>query len=213
MYLILFGAPGVGKGTQAKFISQHYHIPQISTGDILRAAVREKTPVGKKAGDIMAQGKLVPDDIILELIRQRIVQKDCRNGFILDGFPRTLIQARELDALMNELKLPPFRCIEIVVPDTEILTRLINRRVCEQCAADYNLVTNPPPADLVCLRCGGKIIQRKDDQEQTITNRLQVYHEFTRPIKDYYLSKGQFDSINGLQDIEKVQQDIFALLH
>jgi len=155
MYLILFGAPGVGKGTQAKFISQHYHIPQISTGDILRAAVRQKTPVGKKAGDIMAQGKLVPDDIILELIRQRIVQKDCRNGFILDGFPRTLIQAREIDALMSELKLPPFRCIEIVVPDTEILTRLINRRVCEQCAADYNLVTNPPPADLVCPRCGG----------------------------------------------------------
>ena len=213
MYLILFGAPGVGKGTQAKFISQHYHIPQISTGDILRAAVRQKTPVGKKAGDIMAQGKLVPDDIILELIRQRIVQKDCRNGFILDGFPRTLIQARGIDALMSELKLPPFRCIEIVVPDTEILTRLINRRVCEQCAADYNLVTNPPPADLVCPRCGGKIIQRKDDQEQTIANRLQVYHEFTRPIRDYYLSKGQFDSINGLQDIEKVQQDIFALLH
>jgi adenylate kinase len=212
MYLILFGAPGVGKGTQAKLVSKHFQIPQISTGDILRVAVRERSPLGKKAGDLMAQGKLVPDDLMLKLIRQRIVQTDCQRGFILDGFPRTLVQAKELDALMAQLKLPPFRCIEIVVPDTEIITRLINRRVCEQCATDFNLLTNPPPADLLCPHCGGKIIQRKDDQEQTITQRLQVYHEFTRPIKDYYLSQGHFSSVDGLQDIEKVQQDVLALL-
>jgi adenylate kinase len=212
MYLILFGAPGVGKGTQAKLISKQYHLPQISTGDMLREAVRHQTPLGKKAGELMAHGKLVPDDLILELIRQRIAQEDCKNGFILDGFPRTIVQAEELDSLMKELKLPAFRCIEIVVPDTEIIKRLINRRVCEHCAADFNLVTDPPPVSLLCPHCGGRIVQRKDDNEHTIAHRLQVYHEFTRPIKDYYTGKGHFYSINGMQDIEKVQQEVFALI-
>jgi adenylate kinase len=213
MYLILFGAPGVGKGTQAKLISKHYQIPQISTGDMLREAVRINSPLGKQAGELMTQGKLVPDVLMLELIRQRITQQDCLHGFILDGFPRTIAQAEELDALMIKLKLPAFYCIEIVVPDSEIIKRLINRRVCERCAADFNLLTNPPPVELICPHCGGKIIQRKDDQEQTITNRLQVYHDVTRPIKDHYHSKGQFFSVNGMQGIEQVRDAIFSLLH
>jgi adenylate kinase len=213
MYLILFGAPGVGKGTQAKLVSKHYQIPQISTGDMLREAVRLNKPLGKKAGELMKLGKLVPDDLILELIRQRIKQPDCQHGFILDGFPRTITQAQELDTLMLKLKLPAFYCIEIVVPDSELIKRLINRRACERCATDFNLLTNPPPATLLCPHCGGQIIQRQDDQEQTITHRLQVYHEITRPIKDYYLSKGQFSSVNGMQGIEQVQEAIFSLLH
>jgi len=212
MYLILFGAPGVGKGTQAKLISKHYQIPQISTGDMLREAVKRGTALGKQAGEIMKQGKLVPDDLILELIRQRVAEPDCRSGFILDGFPRTIAQARELDALMIQLKLPSFYCIEIVVPDAELLKRLINRRVCERCSTDFNLISNPPPADGKCPHCGGRIIQRQDDREETIAHRLQVYHEITRPIKDYYLAKGQFFSVDGMQGIEQVQEAIFSLL-
>ena len=213
MYLILFGAPGVGKGTQAKLISKHFNIPQISTGDMLREAVHLQSPLGKKAGELMAHGKLVPDDIILELIRERITRQDCAHGFILDGYPRTMIQAEELDALMIELKLPVFRCIEIVVPDAEIIRRLVHRRVCEHCASDYNLITNPPPPSLLCPHCGGRIIQRKDDNEHTIAHRLEVYHEYTRPIKDYYMSRAHFYTVNGMQDIEKVQEQIFALIH
>lgn len=213
MYLILFGAPGVGKGTQAKLISKHFNIPQISTGDMLREAVRLQSPLGKKAGDLMTHGKLVPDDIILELIRERITRPDCARGFILDGYPRTMNQAEELDALMTELNLPAFRCIEIEVPDEEIIRRLMNRRVCEHCASDFNLVTTPPPPSMVCPHCGGRIIQRKDDNANTIAHRLEVYHEFTRPIKDYYQSKAHFYTVNGMQDIEQVKQQIFTLIH
>jgi adenylate kinase len=212
MYLILFGAPGVGKGTQAKLVSKHFNIPQISTGDMLREAVRLQSPLGKKAGELMARGKLVPDDLILELIRDRITRPDCARGFILDGYPRTMNQAEELDALMKELRLPDLRCVEIDVPDEEIIRRLVNRRVCEHCASDFNLLTNPPPASMLCPHCGGRIIQRKDDNASTIAHRLDVYHEFTRPIKDYYLSKAHYYTVNGMQDIDKVQRQILALL-
>jgi adenylate kinase len=212
MHLILFGAPGVGKGTQAKLISKKFNIPQISTGDMLRDAVKSQTELGQKASLLMNQGKLVPDDIILELIRERISLDDCKGGFILDGFPRTIAQAEELDRLFSELKLSDVTCIEIFVPDEEIIKRLVSRRLCEQCGTDYNLVTNPPPEDMKCVKCGGNIIQRKDDNEETISNRLKVYLAQTAPLKEYYQQKGSFYSIDGLRSIEDVSNDIYKVL-
>jgi adenylate kinase len=212
MHLILFGAPGVGKGTQAKQICARHGIPQISTGDILRNAVKEKTDLGKKAATIMEKGELVPDAIILAIIKERIQQKDCTNGFILDGFPRTLAQAEGLDQLMAALHLPPLTCIEISVPDEQLVKRLTARRLCQNCGADFNLITNPPPANMKCPLCGGPIIQRKDDNEETIKNRLGVYLAQTAPIKAFYKQKGIFFSVNGNQDMTKVQVDIERLL-
>lgn len=212
MYLILFGAPGVGKGTQAKLISNKYEIPQISTGDMLRSAVKNQTELGKKAGEIMSRGELVPDDLILEMIKERFKMDDCRNGFILDGFPRTLPQAEGLDRLMLELNLPQFKCIEIAVPDTDIIARLVSRRLCSKCGTDYNLISNPPPDDMKCSKCGGDIIQRKDDTQETISNRLKVYNEQTAPVKNYYQAKGSFFSVDGRKSINAVQSEITEIL-
>ena len=212
MHLILFGAPGVGKGTQAKLISKKFNIPQISTGDMLRDAVKSQTELGNKASQLMNQGKLVLDEIMLELIRERILKDDCQEGFILDGFPRTIAQAEGLDRLFSELNLPDIICIEIFVPDKEIVTRLISRRLCEKCGTDYNLITNPPPENMTCIKCGGNIIQRKDDNEETIANRLKVYLAQTAPLKEYYQQKGAFHSIDGLRTIEDVRDDIYAAL-
>ena len=212
MHLILFGAPGVGKGTQAKLISKHFHIPQISTGDMLRDAVRAKTELGKKANLLMNEGKLVPDEIMLALIEERISKPDCDNGFILDGFPRTIAQAEGLDGLFAGLGLSDIICIEISVPEAEIIRRLISRRLCEKCGTDYNMITNPPPADMACVKCGGRIIQRKDDNEETINKRLSVYLSQTAPLRDYYLNKGNFYSVDGLKPIEGVSADIFKIL-
>ncbi|NOQ96632.1 MAG: adenylate kinase [Calditrichae bacterium] len=212
MHLILFGAPGVGKGTQAKLISKNFNIPQISTGEMLRDAVKDETDLGKKASLLMNQGKLVPDEIMLELIKERISHQDCETGFILDGFPRTIAQAKGLDKLFYELQLPDVICIEINVPDEEIINRLVSRRLCEQCGTDYNLITNPPPENMRCDKCGGNIIQRKDDSEETISNRLNVYLAQTAPLKEYYQRKGAFFSIDGLRSIEEVRDDIFGIL-
>jgi len=212
MYLILFGAPGVGKGTQAKFISENHKIPQISTGDMLRAAVKKQTELGKKAGEIMSRGELVPDEIILGMIKERFGLDDCKNGFILDGFPRTLAQAEGLDKLMKELNLPDFKCIEIAVPDKDIISRLVSRRLCSNCGADYNLITNPPPEDLKCIKCGSDVIQRKDDNEETISNRLKVYNDQTAPLKDFYKTKGSFFTVDGRNSIDAVQKEISNLL-
>lgn len=212
MHLILFGAPGVGKGTQAKLISKNFNVPQISTGDMLRDAVKNETELGKKASLLMNQGKLVPDEIMLELIRDRISHNDCKSGFILDGFPRTIAQAKGLDKLFSELQLPDVTCIEINVPDEKIINRLVSRRLCEQCGTDYNLITNPPPENIRCDKCGGTIIQRKDDNEETISNRLKVYLAQTAPLKKYYQHKGAFYSIDGLRSIEEIRDDIYEIL-
>ncbi len=212
MHLILFGAPGVGKGTQAKLISEKYNVPQISTGDMLREAVKAETDLGKKASELMNAGKLVPDEIMLALIKNRISKEDCSKGFILDGFPRTIAQAEGLDKLFTDLSLPDITCIEINVPDDEIINRLISRRLCEKCGTDYNLITNPPPRDMLCLKCGGNIIQRKDDNEETISNRLKVYLAQTAPLRDYYEKKGDFYSIDGLRGVDEVRNDIFNIL-
>jgi adenylate kinase len=177
MYLILFGAPGVGKGTQAKIIEKNKGIPQISTGDMLRSAVKKGTDLGQKAGELMKRGELVPDDLMIELIKDRISEPDANHGFILDGFPRTIAQADALDHLMHDLKLPDFHCVEITVPAEDIIARLVARRQCDHCGTDYNLNSNPPPADMICPKCGGHIFQRPDDNEETISNRLTQYNE------------------------------------
>ena len=212
MYLILFGAPGVGKGTQAKLISKKNGIPQISTGDMLREAVKNQTELGKKAGEIMKRGELVPDEIMLGLIKERINNQDCANGFIFDGFPRTIAQAQGLDKLMTALNLPAFKCIEIEVPDKDIIKRLVSRRLCENCGSDFNLITNPPPENMICPKCGGTIYQRKDDNEETISNRLKVYKAQTAPLKKYYRNKGDFFTVSGSKPVEEVQKEIAAIL-
>jgi adenylate kinase len=212
MYLILFGAPGVGKGTQAKLICDKYNIPQISTGDMLREAVRQKTELGKKAEKIMTSGELLPDEIILNLIRNRITAEDCKNGFIFDGFPRNIVQAEELDKLMINLNLPHLVCIEIVVPDEEIINRLLNRRQCHHCGTDYNMISNPPPANMVCPKCGGDIFRRKDDNVITISNRLNIYHKQTELLTEYYRKQNHFYSIAGTGNIDDIQERIKQIL-
>ena len=212
MYLILFGAPGVGKGTQAKRISKEYGIPQISTGDMLREAVRLKTDLGKKAESIMAAGKLVPDELMLKLIEKRITKPDCGNGLILDGFPRTVPQAEELTHLMEKLSLPTFTCLEIKVPEDIIIKRLSSRKTCSKCGADYNPTTNPVPADMKCTICGGDIVTRTDDNEETVKNRLKVFKQQTGLVKDYYAKTGNFFSVDGNKSVEDVFASIKKIL-
>lgn len=212
MHLVFFGAPGVGKGTQAKFVSKHFRIPHISTGDMLRAATKEGTELGLKAGALMSEGRLVPDDIMLGIIRERIQKTDSNKGFILDGFPRTLFQASQLDDLIEELSMPALVCIEIVVPDQDVINRLINRRICDLCNTDYNLITNPPPEDLICTNCGGRITQRKDDNRETVSRRLEVYQQQTAPLRAYYQEKGNYYKIDGSRSIAQVQNSISKLL-
>jgi adenylate kinase len=212
MYLILFGAPGVGKGTQAKFLHETYDIPHISTGEMLREAVRANTEIGRRAGTLMSYGKLVPDNIMLELIRERITQPDCAHGFILDGFPRNIQQAQELDNLMDELNLPHFITIEIRVPDRIIIERLVNRRICESCGTDYNMITNPPPENMRCVKCNGEIGRRKDDNEMTIRHRLEVYNKTTAPLREYYSRENGYFEIDGSKSIPEVRSAIRELL-
>jgi adenylate kinase len=212
MNFIIFGAPGAGKGTQAKQLSAYLSIPQISTGDILRDSIQRKTDLGKKASEIMSRGELVPDDIMLEIIRERIGKPDCENGFILDGFPRTIPQAQGLDQLMTELRLPSFKCIEIKVSNEVIIDRLTSRKTCEKCGADYNPNVRPVPVDKICVVCGGNIISRQDDNVETIQNRLKVYKEKTEPVKNFYLQKGQFFEVDGNKSVDEVYNDIIDLV-
>lgn len=213
MYLIIFGAPGVGKGVQAKMLSVNYNIPQISTGDMLRQAVKDETELGVKAKSIMKQGRLVPDDLMINIIKERILKPDCVNGFILDGFPRTIPQAESLSKLMKQMRLPAFICIEICVPDNVIIKRITSRKVCEHCHKDYNPNTNPAPADNKCTDCGGKIITRHDDNEDTIKERLKVYYEQTALIKNYYENRGRFITIDGNKTVEEVYNNIIKKLN
>ena len=213
MYLILFGAPGVGKGTQAKMISNYYKIPQISTGDMLREAIREKGDFGKLAQSYMDKGSLVPDDLILKLIKQRILEPDCSRGFILDGFPRTIAQAHGLALLMQDMQLPPFTLVEINVSDQAILDRLLGRKTCSQCGADYNKLTRPAPENNICTDCGGAITTRDDDNEETIQNRLKVYREQTAPVKGFYKQRGNFINIDGNKSVEQVYLSIINELN
>ncbi|ACD95088.1 adenylate kinase [Trichlorobacter lovleyi] len=212
MNLILFGPPGAGKGTQAQFLVETYGIPQISTGDMLRAAVKAGTPLGVKAQEIMIQGGLVSDDIVLGIVAERLAQDDCAAGFVLDGFPRTIPQADALSVILKQVGRAIDHVISLEVDGEEIVNRLSGRRSCSSCGKGYHLVFDPPLRAGVCDVCGSGLVQRADDQEETVRNRLLVYEQQTAPLKDYYRSRQVLCSIPGIGSIVEIQQRIAAAL-
>jgi len=209
--LIMLGAPGAGKGTQAVRLSEKMGIPQISTGDLFRENLRKKTPVGQKAKSYMDQGQLVPDEVVLDMLFERLKEADCQTGYILDGFPRTIPQAEALDARLAQNKTQVI-AISLEVPDDVIVTRLTGRIVCEQCGAPYHKTANPPKQEGVCDRCGGKLIQRKDDTKEVVLDRLTVFHEQTEPVKAYYQKKGSLILIDGTVSKEQTVAEVDASL-
>lgn len=212
MNLILFGPPGAGKGTQAQFLVEAYKIPQISTGDMLRAAVKAGTALGLKAQEIMAKGGLVSDDIVLGIVAERLVQEDCRAGFVLDGFPRTIPQADALDGILSELGRSIEHVISLEVDTEEIVKRLSGRRSCSSCGKGYHVTFDAPAQAGVCDLCGAVLVQRADDQEDTVRHRLLVYEQQTAPLKEYYRSKHVLCSIPGMGAIAEIQQRIISVL-
>jgi len=212
MNVILLGPPGAGKGTQAQFIVERYKIPQISTGDMLRTAVRERTPVGIKAKTIMDAGELIPDDVVLDLVRARLAAPDCKLGLILDGFPRTIAQAKELTVLLEKTNRIIDHVISLNVSDQEIVERLSGRRTCLNCGNGFHVLYAPPKIHNICDRCEERLVLRDDDREETILNRLSVYNQETSPIKEYYKDKGVLRYLDGTSSIGDIQSHICRLL-
>jgi adenylate kinase len=212
MRLVLLGAPGVGKGTQAKKLIEKYGIPQISTGDILRKAVADGTPLGKEAKVIMDKGELVPDKIVLGLVEERVKQADCKKGFILDGFPRNTAQAEALDKLLNDLQMPLDSALSVDVPKEDLMKRLTGRRTCKKCQQMYNVYYSPPKKGAICDKCGGELFQRGDDKEETIKKRLDVYDAQTAPLIDYYSKKGIRKSVMGTGSIDEIFNKVCNIL-
>jgi len=204
MRIILIGPPGGGKGTQAQKLIEKYKIPQISTGDLLRSAVKEGTPLGLKAKEYMGKGQLLPDELVLELVEERLKEKDCKKGFILDGFPRTIAQAEALDKMLKRRGEKLNAVVEIEVPDAEVVRRLSGRRTCPNCGAMFHIEFNKPKTAGKCDKCGGELYQREDDNEKTIKSRLEVYHNQTEPLIGYYKKQGLFKKVNGLGKIEEI---------
>lgn len=204
MRLVLLGAPGAGKGTQAKKLKEKYGIPQVSTGDILRKAVADGTPLGKEARFYMDKGELVPDRVVIGLIEERLKQDDTRNGYILDGFPRNTSQAETLDRMLNDLGMPLDLVLSVDVPKEDLLKRLTGRRTCKNCQQMYNIYYSRPKKDGICDKCGGELFQRDDDKEETIRKRLDVYETQTAPLIDYYSKKGTLKSVPGAGSIDKI---------
>lgn len=198
MKLILLGAPGAGKGTQAEIISKKLNIPTISTGNILRAAVKNETPVGLKAKSYMDAGALVPDEVIIGIMQERLAEPDCAEGYILDGMPRTIAQAEALEAGNVTIDV----ALSIEISDETIEARMTGRRTCTSCGATYHVVANPPKAEGVCDNCGAELTIRKDDQPETVKNRLKVYHQETEPLKDFYKSRGKLKLVDNQSTIE-----------
>ncbi|MBI4726000.1 adenylate kinase [candidate division TA06 bacterium] len=212
MRLVLLGAPGSGKGTQAKQICQKFNLPHISTGDILRQAVKDGSPLGLEAKGFMDRGELVPDHLILNLIKERFKSPDAQKGFLLDGFPRTVAQARGLEDMLLQQSLKIDLACSLDVEREELINRLTARRICPGCGAIYNLLFQSPPKENLCDKCNGKLEQRVDDQRQTVENRLEVYLRQTRPLLEYYDSRKLLKEINGNAGPDKVFQDISAVL-
>ena len=212
MQLIMLGAPGVGKGTQGKLLSAYYGIPNISTGDILREAIKQGKELGARAKSYMDKGELVPDNVMIDLIKQRLLKNDCNKGFILDGFPRTVQQAAALDGYLKNIKKAIEYVIALELAENKIVERLTSRRLCRGCGKDFNVITNPPPADQKCVECGGEIIQRSDDTEETVMNRLKVYQEKTKPLKAYFKNEGKLRIFQADGSIADIQNDIRMFL-
>lgn len=212
MKIIMLGAPGAGKGTQAKQIADKYQIPHISTGDIFRANIKEGTELGKKAKTFMDQGLLVPDELVVELVADRIVKDDCKNGFVLDGFPRTIPQAEALDEALAKMGEKMDYAIDVDVPDENIVNRMSGRRACLSCGATYHIVSIPTKVEGICDKCGSGVVLRDDDKPETVQKRLTVYHEQTQPLIEYYTNQGILKSVNGVQPMEEVFADIVQIL-
>ena len=212
MKIIMLGAPGAGKGTQAKQIADKYSIPHISTGDIFRANIKNGTELGKKAKQYMDQGALVPDELTCDLVMDRIQQDDCKNGFVLDGFPRTISQAEALDAALGKINEKMDYAIDVDVPDENIVNRMSGRRACLNCGATYHLISIPPKVEGICDRCGSEIVLREDDKPETVQKRLKVYHEQTQPLIDYYKNQGILKSVDGTQPMDEVFKAIVTIL-
>ncbi len=212
MKLIMLGAPGAGKGTQAKKIAEKYQIPHISTGDIFRANIKAGTELGMKAKSFMDQGQLVPDEVTIGMLLDRISQDDSKNGYVLDGFPRTIPQAESLTVALKERGEKIDYAVNVDVPDDNIINRMSGRRACVGCGATYHVVYNAPKSEDICDTCGEKLILRDDDKPETVKNRLLVYHDQTQPLIDYYKKEGVLVEVDGTQNLEKVFQDIVAVL-
>lgn len=212
MKIIMLGAPGAGKGTQAKQIAAKYHIPHISTGDIFRANIKNGTELGKKAKTYMDQGALVPDELTCDLVMDRIQQDDCADGFVLDGFPRTIPQAEALDAALNKINQTMDYAIDVDVPDENIVKRMGGRRACVTCGATYHMVYAPTKKEGICDTCGGELILRDDDKPETVQKRLNVYHDQTQPLIDYYTNQGILRTVDGTVDIDDVFRAITEFL-
>ena len=208
MKIIMLGAPGAGKGTQAKMIADKYSVPHISTGDIFRANIKEGTELGKEAKTYMDQGLLVPDELTVKILLDRVAKGDCKNGYVLDGFPRTIPQAEVLDSELNKLGDRIDYAINVDVPDENIVNRMSGRRACLACGATYHLKHVPPKADGICDRCGKELILRDDDKPETVKNRLDVYHDQTQPLIDFYTKKNILKTVDGTVDM----QDVFAAI-
>ena len=213
MKIIMLGAPGAGKGTQAKMIAEKFNIPHISTGDIFRANIKNCTELGKKAKEFMDKGQLVPDELTVEILLDRVAADDCKNGYVLDGFPRTIPQADVLDKELTKLGDKVDFAINVDVPDENIVRRMSGRRACLKCGATYHIEHIPPKQEGICDKCGSELVQRDDDKPETVQKRLSVYHEQTQPLIDYYNKKNILKSVDGTKDMQEVFSDIVNILN
>ena len=213
MKIIMLGAPGAGKGTQAKMIAEKFNIPHISTGDIFRANIKNGTELGKKAKEYMDQGQLVPDELTVQILLDRVAQDDCKNGYVLDGFPRTIPQADVLDKELTKLGDKVDFAINVDVPDENIVNRMSGRRACLKCGATYHIAHIPPKQEGICDKCGSELVQRDDDKPETVLNRLSVYHEQTQPLIEYYDNKKILKNVDGTKDMQEVFSDIVDILN
>lgn len=212
MQLILMGPPGAGKGTQAAELVKKFSIPQISTGDMFRAAVKAQTELGKKAAECMKSGALVPDSVTVGIVKERLTESDCANGFILDGFPRTVEQADALNKILADIGKSLTKVLNIHVPAEDLIERAVGRRICKGCGATYHVKFNPSKVENTCDNCGGELYQRGDDNAETMKNRLNVYESSTRPLIEYYKRAGLYTEIDGRQPIAKVTADLISAL-
>jgi adenylate kinase len=213
MKIVMLGAPGAGKGTQARLISEKYSIPQISTGDIFRANIRDNTELGQRAKSYMDKGLLVPDQVTCDLVVDRISKDDCKNGYILDGFPRTIPQAEALTEALNQQGAKIDYAIDVEVPDDDIVRRMSGRRACLKCGGTFHVKYNPPKTEGICDLCGGELTIRDDDKPETVQNRLSVYHQQTQPLIEYYDKKNILKTVDGTKDMQEVFNNIVSILN